>query len=928
MKLYYCFLEKFNNYFNRKIIKYETLADYKNAAKDFFIPVDAQSNILPFDFNPNDNVTTEIIANDIPFVPDYFLLLNADAKIMQRWFVLKQTRNRQGQWLYQLKRDVISDNLNELLDAPIYVEKGMLPESDPFILNDEGMSFNQVKQEEKFIKDETKNAWIVGYLAKNTDGNDVNISIPEQIAEGVILSSSDIATKLGMTEAALTNLINYDNVQTNSIKITQKITFKFGTDITGGTSPQPHNITLNSDLNEKINTLFFANGGGTLFENVPVSEINNIFANHVIANKNLILAQLPSIFSSDGYYFSESNISNLFNLQGKFVFYSSKYYVINILEGGNNVSEEININYSTYSSLKKVADDVVTEIGGIAHIYSPTPKYAGVFLSNKLYYINFNEVSASDVISGYEFSISASRTPTADQEFDVFAIPLYAGLVVRSTNKSINFTTVSGVALKAASGIAQAMGKELYDVQLLPYFPMEDVMYGNYFDLDRILSNENAGQVPYSIIGTTSSITGGTSATLTGPAGYHGPVGYLGYTTWYLIVNAETFGLPTGTIFNGTPMTYSYVDPNGTVDSITYTDVTNDDGDIIGWKFQYTLHTISTPPDADFSITINVSYETVQGSPVSIVVYCQNASFRKYTEEGIPTVINNSSLSLKVLSNAYYIRLCSPNYQGSFDINIGKNNGKIKGYWLYGTYKPYTPYIKVAPIFEGLYGSNFGDQRGLICSGDFSLSRIIDEWQNYQLNNKNYQNIFNREIQSMEFFQKLEMRNQLVSGGIGILGDTAKGAAAGGYVGGPYGAAAGAILGGTASAIGYGIDVDTLAKTQREHKQLAIDKFNYQLGNIKALPYTLTNIGAFNINSKIYPFLEVYTPTDKELEAFNNKIKYESMTVMRIGTIREFANFNNKLNYFKGSLIRCDEIADDPTTLNAVYEELLKGVYI
>ena len=74
--------------------------------------------------------------------------------------------------------------------------------------------------------------------------------------------------------------------------------------------------------------------------------------------------------------------------------------------------------------------------------------------------------------------------------------------------------------------------------------------------------------------------------------------------------------------------------------------------------------------------------------------------------------------------------------------------------------------------------------------------------------------------------------------------------------------------------------------------------------------------------------LEYYTCTDVEKNALKNKIKFESMTVMRIGTLREFAKFNGELNYFKGMLIRNDEIADDPHTLNAIYEELLKGVYI
>ena len=128
---------------------FTSLADYESASEDFFIPENNDSSMKSFDFNPNDNVTTEIIANDVPFNPDYFLLLDDDANIVQRWFILKQTRNRQGQWVYSLKRDVIADNLDTLKNAPIFVQKGMLAEDDPFIVNDEGMSLNQVKQDLK-----------------------------------------------------------------------------------------------------------------------------------------------------------------------------------------------------------------------------------------------------------------------------------------------------------------------------------------------------------------------------------------------------------------------------------------------------------------------------------------------------------------------------------------------------------------------------------------------------------------------------------------------------------------------------------------------------------------------------------------------------------------------------------------------------------
>ena len=84
-KQHYCFLERFNNYFNRKLIKYSEIDDYIAHSQNYFVPTTLNGdgtylNTL-FDFNPNDNITTEIIVNDVPFDPDYFLLLDADENI-------------------------------------------------------------------------------------------------------------------------------------------------------------------------------------------------------------------------------------------------------------------------------------------------------------------------------------------------------------------------------------------------------------------------------------------------------------------------------------------------------------------------------------------------------------------------------------------------------------------------------------------------------------------------------------------------------------------------------------------------------------------------------------------------------------------------------------------------------------------------------
>ena len=142
MKVNYCFLERFNNYFNRKLIRYADLQDYEDNSQASFIPLNSEnSNPALFDFNPNDNITSEIIVNDVPFDPDYFLILDPeDESIMQRWFVLEQKRNRKGQWTYFLRRDVLADSYNEVVNAPVYVERGIISDlNSPLLLNNEEM---------------------------------------------------------------------------------------------------------------------------------------------------------------------------------------------------------------------------------------------------------------------------------------------------------------------------------------------------------------------------------------------------------------------------------------------------------------------------------------------------------------------------------------------------------------------------------------------------------------------------------------------------------------------------------------------------------------------------------------------------------------------------------------------------------------------
>ena len=89
---------------------------------------------------------------------------------------------------------------------------------------------------------------------------------------------------------------------------------------------------------------------------------------------------------------------------------------------------------------------------------------------------------------------------------------------------------------------------------------------------------------------------------------------------------------------------------------------------------------------------------------------------------------------------------------------------------------------------------------------------------------------------------------------------------------------------------------------------------------------TASTTSAFTANNKIFPFLEFYSCTDEEKEAFANKLKYNGMTVMRIGKIKDFIRLEQ--TYIKGQLIRVEDLKCDTTYINEIANEINKGVYI
>lgn len=312
----------------------------------------------------------------------------------------------------------------------------------------------------------------------------------------------------------------------------------------------------------------------------------------------------------------------------------------------------------------------------------------------------------------------------------------------------------------------------------------------------------------------------------------------------------------------------------------------------------------------------------------TFIFYVKDAHITKtrYTNTiSVPT----DAVGFKIANETDVYRLCSPNYNGQFEFSATKNGG-VKGWNISCTYKPYTPYIKVSPIFGNLYGEDFGDARGLICGGDFSIGQTSDAWVGYELQNKNYQVMFDRQITNMEVNNAVQRKLEAWSIGAGALQGAASGAMGGGMAGGVWGAVAGGAVGGLSSLGGGFMDRKLNEELRQEQLSFAKDNFGYQLQNIQAMPYSLTKVGSQTADYKMFPFVEYYTCTDIEKEALRSKINWNGMTIMRIGEATSFLKFeeDDVGTFVQATPIRIEADRANDRMVASIKQELETGVYM
>lgn len=808
------YLLQYNNYYNRTIKKAgDRVVDYQTGGT-FFLGVFEGIN-----FNPNDGITTEVVLNNNLSFPsgDYILVTGSDVTIVSRWFVIEQVRIREGQYKYILRRDVIADYENIILQAPCFIEKATVSNNDPAIFFNEDMTFNQIKKKEILLENNLKTPWVVAYLSRShTD--------PETTETAYNYFSGSFKRE-GFTVYDRV----YDTIQDYPLwKLRKEVTNGQGaliaTNLAFGTRyiylPQRYDI-YNSFVYKNGSSYISVTTDADIGDYIGLIESNTIVKypyNSAIAAFNTLSSIYNTYNTVDEFGLKFNSVTNSYDYDSYLIMLGESNKII---KGGDKY-------YQVSVTLKNKAP--TGSLYGVDGAMLLNPALQLTQKSNELLVAPY--FTSTDDAGDTQQTVSiGDGTYNQYAEITIVEVPAISDTVTYS------FNYASGTVTDDAE----------YEIIATPYYNTE-------FDLGN-------GETFY----------------------HNGAYGL----QWFLSLANKYYS--SGYCYDLQLVPYCSIDTDFVKDQILAGRVTYCVEQDVNRAIAFKL------PKASFSMV--------------------NTTLR---------LDLNSNIKVGNMTEVY--RITSPNGVGNFEFSPYKNKGFF-GYEVDCTLRPISPYIKVNPIFNpnGLYGGDYNDFRGLICGGDFSLSITSNAWQTYANNNKYFQDIFDRQIDTLETQNTWQTVADSAAALSGAIQSTASGAFIGSAIPG-IGTMGGAIAGGVGGMITGITDVGVNRYLRDEAIDYTKDQFKYQMQTIKARPDTLTRSTSYNINNKYFPYIEVFSCTDIEKEALINKMKYNGMTVMRIATIEDF--ILDEPSYIKGKIIRLEELGEDYHVANEISKELNMGVFI
>lgn len=305
------------------------------------------------------------------------------------------------------------------------------------------------------------------------------------------------------------------------------------------------------------------------------------------------------------------------------------------------------------------------------------------------------------------------------------------------------------------------------------------------------------------------------------------------------------------------------------------------------------------------------------------IIDVQYLPFRLATGTSANIVINGHNITAQFLDTDDYsfttdladltninketdtIKIVSPSRASQFLFRPYDNDGSML-FQSKVTLKPFASVIYIRPSTQGLLMYDYDDKDCLIINEDCSLTAVTSQWTEYIYSNKNYSNIFEREIQGRQFERGWERRVEQAQAKSDV--DTARNITAqkwstrtgnipiiSGLIG--------------AGAMASGADKNYLeaAQVDREYNEalyqqglsMSRDLFKYQLDNIKSQPSIPSKITTIDCKLLDGVYLEYYSTNDTELAAINSYYAFNGNRIDNYGTFSTYWGA-----FIRGKIIR------------------------
>lgn len=518
------YLLDYNNYYNRIVKKENSLSDYQN----YLVKYNGEQNdsngntavIAGVNFIENDFVDTQQVVNWGGDLPNYVIVVNEDNSIASRWFVVNTVRTREGQLRLDLHRDVVVDHYDKIINAPAFIEKG-IPTSidDPAIFNSEDMQFNQIKQGETLLSDETGCAWICGFIPSDSfkdASSDPNIE-----ANYYIEGSEDIS----VVGIANWEFYKYVNINPNKVVAITPFSnnYKIGVRAAYNTSFR----SSNAGGTEKRSILSYADSNGSylssellyrryVYNGNATVEGNENYADTGLSvtfplNKSVIDEDFAKGLTS-GISGKASTIRTDLNLQMGALSDSQIAEITRldnqvILDTATGIYYRITLTREAAESVVSVdpisrvgitlSSAIPSSVDGSSVEGSATSK---TFIINQEGKINYSlTLTQQALVAKTTIPLQANRYHLDDSPYDMFCIPYTLEgkepLVIYENNNPIIAAPNRFAGMAIATAIMSRLADKQIDLQLLPYCPVRYCLRNGRFDITGVAANKITGTI-------------------------------------------------------------------------------------------------------------------------------------------------------------------------------------------------------------------------------------------------------------------------------------------------------------------------------------------------------------------------------------------------------------------------------------------------